>query len=141
MTAIDLEVYGLDETVLALKEFGYALPDEIADSIQTDGFAMYYALATYPPPPDGSTYVRTYYYQDSIDLQLAYNAGAVELLIHQAAPYAIYLRGDLEGYPGAWMHVGRWRTLQNIVDAFLPVIKARLQARIDALIARLFGGD
>jgi hypothetical protein len=63
------------------------------------------------------------------------NYGSVETPID----YAIYLRGDGEGYPGAYMHVGIWESISEIVERLEPNTVLILENRIDGVLYRIFG--
>lgn len=134
---ITTEIDGLDETIQALNTLAEEAPDELGAGLKIAGLPVVTALQTYPPPPPNSSYQRTYAYQRSIQSAVDVVGRNAYFAAWSDSPYEIYLRGNLEGYPGAYMHVGRWRTLVNIWETFSAVVSAQLQRRLEALISRL----
>ncbi len=67
-------------------------------------------LQHYPAKPEGSTYNRTYNLRFG---WIAKNWGdGTQVRIVNTVPYAGYVQGDKDQ---AWMHVGRWRTVNQVI--------------------------
>lgn len=74
--------------------------------------------ANYPPPPDGSTYVRTFTLRDGwLDAQPSFDMSGDTLMavLTNPTPYGGYVQGPDDQ---AWMHEGRWRTTDAIMDSW-----------------------
>ncbi len=135
---ITLDVTGVNGTVAALAEFKSQVMPEIQKEIELAAEPFKYALQEYPPPVPQSTYVRTYEYQRTVDVKAGYNNNVVEL-VATASPVQHWLRGEADGsYLGAWMHRGRWRTMLDLVQQFVPVFISHVEDRLERLIGRLF---
>lgn len=65
-------------------------------------------LNHYPPPPPGSTYKRTGALGRGWLHRTEGAQGVVRL--ENAVPYATYVQGPRQ----AWMHVGRWATVEEV---------------------------
>jgi len=138
MTKLAIEYTGLDEAIAAATQSEPGIRAELVDDLQIATFPIFYALADYPDQVEGSDYVRTYHYRESITSDVQVSGSDVEYTATQAADYSIYLRGDGDNYPGAYMHVGRWRSLKNIMDSLIPVAVYKMQDRLTAFMQSLW---
>lgn len=144
---MSIQTIGLTEKIAALTEFAEQIPDAAEQGMREGMQPIRQAMYTYPDQPGymgkrepaPALYERTNNYRDGISqVQLYQEAGGVVGEIDSGAPYSIYLRGTPDGsYGGAWMHLGIWQPLFDIVEQFLPGISERIQANIDQLAARL----
>lgn len=135
---IDVEVTGIDETIQALAEFKSLVMPEIQKEIDLAAEPFRYAMQEYPPPIPTSNYVRTYEYQQSVNVVTALEGDTVSLTA-TASEVNHWLRGEADGsYPGAWMHRGRWRSMLDLVQQFVPVFISHVEQRLDRLIGRMF---
>jgi hypothetical protein len=80
-------------------------------------------LKRYPPERSGQTYVRTNNLRDSWHKNGPHlSASGLEVTVVNTArdengrSYAIYVYGDDQGESQAWMHVGRWTKLEEVLD-------------------------
>lgn len=72
--------------------------------------------AAYPPPPDGSTYVRTETLKRGwLEAEPTVSASGTDLLavLENSTAYGDYVQGDEQ----AAIHQGRWRTVDMLMDA------------------------
>ena len=131
---------GLVETQARLKAFGQGLKDESLASmnLMTNQFSS--AVKTYPPIRSTS-YVRTgYYYQTVTDKVVDSLDNKVVGYITEGAPYSKWLRGLPDGsYRQAWMHVGFWQPLVDMLETYAPQWVKLVTDRINALKTRIFG--
>ena len=134
----ELEVAGIQETISALSEFKMLVMPEIQKEIDLAAESFRYTMQEYPPPIPTSDYVRTYEYQRSVNV-IAKLEGDTVSLEASASEVNHWLRGDADGsYRGAWMHRGRWRTMLDLVQQFVPVFISHVEQRLERLIGRLF---
>lgn len=89
----------------------------------------------YPPPIPTSSYIRTFRYHDTQTIV----PGDLDGYVDMPMPYSIYLRGDDEGRQPAYMHLGRWLSIVAIREKLVDPIREMLDARIQALMIRVFG--
>lgn len=136
-----LEIQGLQQAIEKLSQVQSGVTAELEESLENEAaFPLWYAVASYPLRPSLSSYVRTFQYLDTIESRVRVVGSEVQYTLTTPAPYAIYLRGDLDGRRPAWMHLGIWRSLQDIADKLIPVVSFHIQARIDQFIRRVWGG-
>lgn len=140
----------VQENVQALRELREGVPREARLGVEMGLKPIVSALKEYPAVPTyvGSqkrphlvglnTYRRTGMYGREISQPLvSYTEGEIVGTIVSKAPYSKWVRGDLSGYLGAWMHLNIWEPVQDIVDRLLPQAQQRIEAGIEALIKRL----
>lgn len=132
-----VEVEGWEEVARGLHQAGNEIPPAVESELTQAAFPVYFNLADYPSPRPGQKYVRTFEYRRLLSYVIESAGNVVMLTFKQGAAYSRYLRGDGDKYPGAWMHVGRWRSLKDIIDTFTPVVEFKLQAAVQRLISRL----
>lgn len=144
-----LESEGLKEAIAKMESAQTAVPNEIR-------LAMYEALepvkndtVTYPaqPPPrnpkyiyvrgSGTQYVPTGHmqrtsekYDKSQTITVEKNGNDVEGTLNSGASYWRWLRGDMDGYEGAWMHKGVWKPIKAIWESHVPRIVSLFELRI-----------
>ena len=103
--------------------------------------------ASYPPQPPYmgmrnygvhvKTYRRTGTYGREQFANVRLVGPVVQATLETPTPYSIWLRGDLKGYPGAWMHTPFWKSLARIIQDNLPRAVAVLRARLSSYIRRM----
>jgi hypothetical protein len=134
---IEMIVTGVEQNAKGLRQLRREIPMEAADEAHASSGVLRSALTMYPAQPEGTNYQRTYNYERGVDVDpKATNYGAT-IEATQAAPYSIYLRGDLSGRGPAWMHRGRWDSLVAILEAFLNRFVNNLIRRLERLIAQV----
>lgn len=79
----------------------------------------------YPPPPPGSTYVRTG--QLANRWKVVFQALAQYLIINEASGQSGFYADYVIGYQ-AWMHVGRWWRAEEIGQREMPKLTEELTA-------------
>lgn len=65
----------------------------------------------YPSPPSGSEYERTFTLRDSWQALVLLTSEALGIVRSDGVPYNEYVMGPEQ----AWMHQGRWDTVQDII--------------------------
>lgn len=136
---IELIVTGADKNEQGLRALRREIPLETQIEVWESNAVLESELMTYPPERQGSKYVRTFGYQRDVEVVPKITTWGAEIKATQYAPQSRYLRGDLEGYGGAWMHRGRWKTLTAILESFLNGFINRLVRRLERLILRVMG--
>lgn len=137
---IQLQISGLQEALQKFRDAPREIKRRLKADVEIAGLPFYSAITTYPNAPARSHYTRSYQYRDTATGKPQITMDTVAYVITTPMPYARYLRGDLEdGYPGAWMHVGRWESLQHIVDRLQPGFARHIQEALDDYIHRVFG--
>lgn len=122
--------------VANLKAFDDQFPDVLAAGHREATQDVSEALGNYPAVPQGSSYIRTMAYADT---QVIEYVSPTESYVATPVEHAIYLRGDGESYPGAYMHVGWWESITDIVARLTQPIIDIFNNRIEGLIWRIFG--
>ena len=87
-------------------------------------------IPPYPPPPAGSKYKRTGKLGRGITAEvvtIASNISAILSATTDAVPYAPYV---IDERHQAWMHRGRWWTLQAVARRQIPTIIRRAWDRV-----------
>lgn len=83
----------------------------------------------YPSPPAGSTYRRTYTLRDGWGVaDVTQRATMFGASIVNGVSYAPYVVGSDDQ---AWMHQGRWRTEDDMADAWEQVLEMHLDRTYD----------
>ena len=113
-----IDVRGLPELQAKLNRLGKELRPELE---RTTDKAVRYAhsqVPGYPPPPSGSSYRRTGTLGRSVTTEVrAFGADVVGSIGTGIvyAPWVISTEAVGARGPQAWMHAGRWWTLQGVV--------------------------
>lgn len=102
------------------------------------GSIVYDDLAEYSAPIPTSDYVRTYNYRDGLAPMLTVEPDSVDYTVTETVDYSKWLRGDGD-YPGAWMHVGRWQSLMQIIAKRTPLAMQKVADAVVAFLARVWG--
>lgn len=131
-----VEVKGWQETEAGLRKVSGDLPLEIQQELGAAGRTVYYQLREYAPPRPGQEYVRTMTYRNSISTEIETAGDVVFLNVRQGAPYSKYIRGGQGRARGAWMHLGRWVQLAEIVANFTEEVERRLKEAVERVVAR-----
>ena len=79
--------------------------------------AIVRTMKVYPSAPSGSRYVRTYKLRDSWRITSNTNGYTVSANpTSKGRNYGRYVVGSAYGDGQAWMHVGRWNLLRDVVE-------------------------
>jgi len=137
---ISIELKGADELIRALNEYPSIAEPDLRTATEQAYAGLVDPLATYPSQAP-TNYVR------SGNLGRAWSSAIPELVFQRstfsgrlgnAMPYGPYVQGDEQAY----MHVGRWQTVREIVRVREPNIQRAYEAageRIAAAISRRAG--
>jgi len=109
---IEVEIKGLDPLQRKFNMFPRMLQKEIDSATKRASFVAERA-AQYPPPPPQSSYVRTGTLARGFSWKVHTLGREVTGSVINPVSYAKWVRGTKTQ---AWMHVGRWKTMQQIVD-------------------------
>lgn len=115
MATIEIKVGGLDKLASGLERSEAIVRDEVAQALARVIESARASAMRYPPPRPGQRYRRTYRLRGgwgNARVQGRIGARAIEASIANPVPYAPYVQGDAQ----AWMHVGRWKTVDDIAD-------------------------
>ena len=110
---------GLDKVIAKLKSL--QAPELISELQKTTHQAVAYVhsqVPPYPAPPAGSTYSRTGTLGRGINTKVKTMGSEVIGIIGSPTPYSPWVISDEAAGgagPQAWMHQGRWWTLQSVV--------------------------
>lgn len=137
---VSITVSGVDETRDAIFSIIHGFMDALRDALDEAKDPILDSQEFYPPEVPGSSYVRTYFYQDSIDYDFLEEGDVAILMTESAAPYAVYLRGYNDGsYMGAEQHVGRWASLVQIIQTVTPRVIEIVQNHIEYFVDQMMG--
>lgn len=113
------KVLGLDKLTAKLRRL--SAPELTRELEKTTRKAVHYVhgkVPAYPAPPVGSTYSRTGTLGRGINTKVKTMGSNVIGTIGSPTPYAPWVISDEAAGgagPQAWMHEGRWWTLQGVV--------------------------
>ena len=117
---MNVKVIGLEALMKKLKRL--SAPELTSEMKKTTEKAVKYVhsqVPNYPPPPAGSTYGRTGTLGREITTEVRTMGTDIIGLIGSPTPYAPWVISTEQGSngagPQAWMHQGRWWTLQGVV--------------------------
>ena len=117
---MNFKVIGMEALMAKLKKL--SAPELTSEIEKTTWKAVHYVhsqVPSYPSPPAGSTYGRSGNLGRSINTKVKTMGTDVVGLIGSSMTYAPWVISDEEAPngdgPQAWMHVGRWYTLQGVV--------------------------
>lgn len=121
-----------DNATPALQRLQAGLPAAIRQATEEAVLYVHGKVPEYPPPPGESSYTRTGTLGRSITTKVeAIGSGAVGS-IGTAVVYAGYV---IDENRQAWMHRGRWWTLQGVVRGSKDAIIGFYQRAISRLIS------
>lgn len=135
---VELVVEGTKELARGLSVIENNWQPEVERDLDVAAEPLDYALSEYAPERPGSDYERTFDYLRSVDVHTELTPDGVELVATHG-PEGYWLRGDGNTYEGAWMHRGRWRTLREIIERFVPATLSGLERRLQSWIKLVLG--
>ncbi len=143
-----LQVDITDNATPALQKLARDLPGTLTTEMQE---AMRRALLLlrsrvpeYPPERPGQSYVRT----GRLGRSLTSEAGGDSVSEVGGAGMEVWGRWGTNVYYGkwvigretqAWMHAGRWWTLEGVADQHLEDVQRLIQGMVEQMVARLVG--
>jgi hypothetical protein len=103
----------------------------VVDALKKALGYVWEAIPPEPPPPPASRYVRTHklaqkFLTDVDAKPLGTYRGWIGSAV-QYAPWVISRERVEDGGPQAWMHVGRWWLLQDVVESRAEVVAKAFQ--------------
>lgn len=95
-------------------------------------------LRKYPPAPQNSTYVRTFRLRDAVEIVRADTGYKIQVdpVSPRGVRYGKYPLGSAYGTDQAWMHVGRWPLLRDVVDEELEMLPDEIEQEIEIVARR-----
>lgn len=139
-STVAVHINGLDELRVRFDNIQRGLNRELYDISKTGAEYVQSRIPPYPPPPPDSKYKRTG------DLGRGTNAKAVkvadrhyEIMLQSTVPYAPWVISEQEVNgvgPQAWVHVGRWWTLQDVARKAWFGVYAIYQRGVERIIQR-----
>jgi hypothetical protein len=124
-----VEIRGQEKLLRKLRKLN---PRQLETSLQAGGEIVVGEMVKYPPPPSGSSYVRTGALGRSWKAKPQRSDFAVKVFADDAvAPYAPYVEGDKTQ---ASIHRGRWQTLVSTAKEKVPDIVKRLKQQVDRIL-------
>jgi hypothetical protein len=137
---MNIQVKGLDELNRKLAALARDCKPQIEKATQNAVLYVHSTVPPYPAPPPNSTYRRTETLGRSITTEVKSLGSQIVGTIGTATVYAPWVISDRaigDRGPQAWMHAGRWWTLQAVVrKARAEVVKIYRQAIHDLLEKR-----
>ena len=131
MTEVKVEIVGLDELIAKLKYINGKLKPTLTKAMTRAVNYVDSTVPPYPPPPSASTYTRTHNLENSITTEVKSLGTEIVGLIGSNMVYAPYVISEDDQ---AWMHKGRWWTLQEVVRKASGEIVAIFQVAVRNLL-------
>lgn len=116
---IGISMPGLADLERKFEKAGRDLRPELEQTTDRAVKYVHSSVPGYPPPPAGSTYERTGTLGRSLTTEVRALGGDVVGAIGTNVVYSPWVISDepaMGAGPQAWMHVGRWWTLQGVVE-------------------------
>lgn len=107
-----VNIVGLDLLIAKLTRIGYTLENGMGAPMRDSQEVLKTNTPPYPPPPPGSTYVRTYKLRDSIHYSVQPLGSTVVMTMSVGVEYGPYVVGEKTQ---ARIHKGRWWTVEKVV--------------------------
>lgn len=92
-------------------------------------------MKVYPPPPAKSRYRRTYRLREGWSIEKLDKG----YQIRNSTPYAKHVVGNAYGQGQAYMHVGRWQVMRDVVESEMSTLPGRVQNNLVMVARRSFG--
>ena len=112
MTQLSLSFTGAELVRKGLQDLSGEIPKIGRLQIYRTMQAIVKELKEYPPPPLGSTYVRT----GNLGRGWTITSRSNGYTLRNPVSYTKYVHGNAYGLEQAWMHAGRWRLLRDEVE-------------------------
>lgn len=88
-------------------------------------------MQEYPPPPPGSTYVRTGRLRSGWHFRSVLSGDILGRVYSESVEYADYVQSEADQ---AWMHVGRWQTEVQVARESEPEIINLFDTYLDGIL-------
>jgi hypothetical protein len=124
-----LQLRGANELRNKLERLAAGLDDASTDALEHE---IRGPLSPYPPERPGQKYRRTYRLQHSLGSYVRPLPSEVQGVLTAAVSYAKWV---INKGTQAWMHEGRWWTLQGEAIKLVPRILKRLQDNVRRLLS------
>lgn len=112
MPETTIKIVGLDELIKKFKHIDGNMKPMLNKTMKEAVLYVHSTVPPYPSPPAGSTYTRTDVLGGSITTEVKSLGAEVVGLIGTPIIYGPYVISEDDQ---AWMHKGRWWTLQQVV--------------------------
>lgn len=107
----------------ALRKLVAIEPERVAaEPLRKAAMALVGALARYPSPPSGSTYVRT----GTLGRAWTQQGAGLRYVVGNNVRYATYVQGPEQ----AWMHRGRWLTAEQAAEEVIEPLTRDIAAAV-----------
>jgi hypothetical protein len=136
--SVSIEIEGLAELVKRFGNARFIIEEELEDAVDTIFSRAIAKLSTYPSPPVGSKYVRTYKLRDGwqqTDRRFAVRGGDIRAVLRNPVDYV----GLVQGENQAAIHQGRWATTTEVMNDIRPEADQLLQRAGDETLRRIAG--
>lgn len=109
-------------------------------TIEKAANAIIKIMRVYPAPPAGSRYVRTYRLRDAWKAKRSITGYTVmaDPVSRYGTHYGRYVVGYADATGQAWMHVGRWNLLRDVVEQQVEKLPPMVEEHV-RLVARSEG--
>jgi len=132
-----LEIKGMDKLSKELGRIGTEIKPALVQATRRAILYVHSEVPPYPPPPPLSTYRRTEKMGASISTEVRELGSTIVGVIGTPIVYAPWVISDQavgKRGPQAWMHKGRWWTLQGVVMKAKDVIVKIYEQAVHDLI-------
>jgi hypothetical protein len=130
-TSIDID--GLDLVLRGVDAFGKAAEEELTKAIRSALSRVGRQLAVYPPPLNYRRTGNLGRGWTNAQPQISASGAGVRGELTNVVSYADRVQGDRQ----APIHVGRWRTAQQVLDSMEAEIDDTIEAAIDTALRRV----
>jgi hypothetical protein len=133
-----INIRGATEKIGQLRALKQGIRPELETAMNEAGQILMDGTQYYPPSQ--GDHRRSGLYGKTQTFNVFSNGAQVFGQANYQQPYSIYLRGTQDGsYRGAWMHLGIWESLADIIERVLPRMVAKLSDRLDQFIKSIMG--
>lgn len=126
MTQITIKVKNAALVKKNMQDLRAEIPKISRDRILTAMKGIVREMQRYPPVPSGSRYIRTNRLKNNwkiVDREKGYR-------LDNRTPYTRYVVGGAKGDGQAWMHVGRWLLLADVVEYHVSKLPKTIEEHI-----------
>lgn len=134
---MDASFHGTDEYKRFLEKLKREIPNIMTKALTEGIDYLHENVPKYPEPPPDSTYRRTGTLAREIATEVRDVSGTKAAVIGSPTHYAPYV---IDENAQAWMHVGRWWTLQGYVKTKLSTVYEIVTRRVATEIQRVARG-
>jgi hypothetical protein len=133
MTQLSITAQGANIVRQGLQDLSKEIPDIGRLQIYRTAQAIVKRMKDYPPPPFGSSYIRTGRLGGGWNITRRSNG----YTIRNSTTYTKYVVGNAYGLEQAWMHVGRWQVFRDVNDEEVKKLPAEIEKEIVQVARRV----